>query len=1376
MDLDHVQSSPSDPSLFTILYADVYDPEFTKFRRYLDSLADEHGLQYSIRYRPPVAEAAGTPTLAIAGYGVELALKSTDYIVIDDRDLGAGDDDGAPSGQTVFKANLGEGLFGDEVPSVDPVTQTDLPGLSLATSQFVLKSDDPLKALVAVAQDFPKYQRKISKIEANTTLNGAYQRNAAVVLNDRVRVWLNNQPVPPHKMNPFNLIRLMRRERDTLASLATIGVSSKKAVDLLTDFASTASEFGSEFSAPTGVFDIRDKSEDGSIVLWLNDLENDQRYRDWSPSLYTLLQPTMYGQFHQIRRNMVNSLFVLDLSTPKSLEVISIELANFIQRLVPFRFGVLPLIRSDDGQDARMAMLWKHLVSRHGIKGGLDFLKRTLINIVQGGQDISTASRNSFDSTMQSPKLKNTEIPELTYDEILAADSTYRTWLKSVRAMAEDIGISGPSHFINGKYFAWNEDHGQQLMAEVPRQTDFLAVRLQDADLSDDVDVYEYLLTLPSVYARRNPYIFVSDESPLKAVDIVQGLTKPFVDRVSYISAGDSQAWTMTMILIADFDSKDGLDMALESLKALELEQDSTRLAFVQNGESSKEVLSSLGNFVRQSSIDGKVLPLGFWKDLLQSIADGQSFVDSFTSSANRHPEVAMIGFEGSLGREKEADRARHEFLREIVKAKEGEVLIVANGRVVGPIEKSFDAGDFKLLANYEMNLRGNKIRKLLQNAQIEQSASNLLKVSSVLLKAAQQLDQGLYDINQAEITRDRTFEKLDASDVGFTANPKVYAGDDQTLFRFSAVLDPTSELTQRWAPILLALSKLENVKVDIVLQPTFLLSEAPIKRFYRYVVEPELSFDANGDIVPPTAYFAGIPEETLLTLGVDANPAWVVTSKVCTYDLDNLKLSSLTGSARATGVQAEFELQHILIEGFARDLTQKTPPKGAQFILGTKSQPHVADTLVMANMGYFQLKANPGVWDMVLRPGRTHQVFSIESIGSEGWVIGEGVKNDKRDVVIANFEGLVLYPRLVRNPGMEHANIQDEYTPESGGLWDSIKNTFKGFTHTGGKIPAKKKAEINIFSVASGHLYERFLSIMILSVIKNTESRVKFWFIENFLSPSFKDFIPHMAEKYDFDYELVTYNWPHWLRAQTEKQRIIWAYKILFLDVLFPLDLDKVIFVDADQIVRTDMKELVDLDLHGAPYGYTPMCNDRTEMEGFRFWNQGYWKDHLGEKPYHISALYVVDLVRFRQMLAGDRLRNHYQQLSRDPGSLANLDQDLPNNMQHEVPIFSLPQEWLWCETWCGDEGLTKAKTIDLCNNPLTKEPKLDRARRQIKEWESLDNEATAFAKQVNAEIKAARPQKQQDGKTQPVDTFHGQKQQQQRSAEEIHASKDEL
>ena len=53
------------------------------------------------------------------------------------------------------------------------------------------------------------------------------------------------------------------------------------------------------------------------------------------------------------------------------------------------------------------------------------------------------------------------------------------------------------------------------------------------------------------------------------------------------------------------------------------------------------------------------------------------------------------------------------------------------------------------------------------------------------------------------------------------------------------------------------------------------------------------------------------------------------------------------------------------------------------------------------------------------------------------------------------------------------------------------------------------------------------------------------------------------------------------------------------------------------------------------------------------------------------------------------------------DPNSLSNLDQDLPNNMIHQVRIKSLPQEWLWCETWCDDASKQYAKTIDLVSGP---------------------------------------------------------------------------
>lgn len=83
---------------------------------------------------------------------------------------------------------------------------------------------------------------------------------------------------------------------------------------------------------------------------------------------------------------------------------------------------------------------------------------------------------------------------------------------------------------------------------------------------------------------------------------------------------------------------------------------------------------------------------------------------------------------------------------------------------------------------------------------------------------------------------------------------------------------------------------------------------------------------------------------------------------------------------------------------------------------------------------------------------------------------------------------------------------------------------------------------------------------------------------------------------------------------------------------MLFPLEVDRVIFVDSDQvisecnidfwdrsglnlaflsvqqIVRTDLKALVDLDMEGAPYAYPPMCNDRNETKVFSFFFFPLW------------------------------------------------------------------------------------------------------------------------------------------------------------------------
>ena len=71
----------------------------------------------------------------------------------------------------------------------------------------------------------------------------------------------------------------------------------------------------------------------------------------------------------------------------------------------------------------------------------------------------------------------------------------------------------------------------------------------------------------------------------------------------------------------------------------------------------------------------------------------------------------------------------------------------------------------------------------------------------------------------------------------------------------------------------------------------------------------------------------------------------------------------------------------------------------------------------------------------------------------------------------------------------------------------------------TGGRVEGDV---INIFTIASGHMYERLQKIMMLSVIKQTSSKVKFWLIKNYMSPQMRQFMPHMAKHYGFEVRLA--------------------------------------------------------------------------------------------------------------------------------------------------------------------------------------------------------------------------------------------------------------
>ncbi|KAI7860003.1 UDP-glucose:glycoprotein glucosyltransferase-domain-containing protein [Circinella umbellata] len=1303
---------------------DLTSDIFKSFHQVLTSRIEKENQQendllaYIIRYIPPLSDTCQQHPLVLTGYGVEMALKKTDYLVIDDRDQ---QQQGSVKGKlTNFGKKISQTLFDDNAPpKIEPLTPQEIQDLGLKATQFITKSNNPLSTLVQLSQDFPQHGRRISDISLDSDLSSEILENRRSFSSDN-SMWLNGVLLDETEVDPFSLVRALESEQKLIESFEPLNINSSKAIDIMTHSALSKMETSQtkQGGEPTDVYDVR-----SDLVLWWNNLEKDKRYKSWSKSLMDMLKPVYPGQLRAIRRNVYNVVMVEDLSNRDGLKRIAEQVVEMVKHNTPIRFGVVPIVADSKSPATAVAVALNNLYHTKGKKDGLAFLTKLLELLEASGSNQASMSM----------------IEEAYGSSLSTLIEEKKEYIESAQTFLSRFGIgyTEPVMFLNGKLFEHDEQMPwtRVLMTGLQEQTQLIARGIYFATIDDDDDVYEHLLSQPYVSVSRNPYITVSESHPLRMINLSEDYENSDIIYITGPGSSKEKQIDTDLWIVNDFDSLSGLELASQALSFLE-QNENVRLALIHNGDTTiskdttistvlyREIASGNKNikeFVDQAILSRNEILSGN-PEQIKVFAPGSPIVESTANALVQKQASVLTG----LGLETDFGG------------------IIINGRIVGPLASgdTFTKDDIVSLFRYENEHRIQPIKEALLESVPEQEITQPL--SDIITRITLIIENDKASVQQNIFTGDRPTIRQRPYTLRNGEYTKITIGDRQTAFaQIGVVLDPLSETAQKWSALLETLAQMDDIYIEVHLNPVFKLNEIPLKRFYRYVFDREIQFDSTtGNLATPMAYFADLPaEDTLYTLGVDTIKAWHVTVKEANVDLDNIQLGD-----DVDHVSAVYELERILIEGHCVDAANRSPPRGLQFVLGTSTTAAMTDTIVMANLGYFQLKAQPGIWDLRLREGRSSEVYHIDSIGTEGkWEsAADNKKDDKqRQIALTSFEGLTVFPQVRKNPGMESEDVlaepsKDGLAPGSEqGIWSSVKKLFGGNQEEGAiekQQEKRKQADINIFSVASGQLYERFMSIMIASVMEHTNSTVKFWFIENFLSPSFKDFVPHMAREYNFDYEMITYKWPSWLRAQKEKQRTIWGYKILFLDVLFPLDLDKVIFVDADQIVRTDLQTLVDLDLHGAPYGYTPFCTDRTEMDGFRFWNQGYWKDHLRGKPYHISALYVIDLVQFRKMAAGDRLRAQYQQLSADPNSLANLDQDLPNNMQHIVPIYSLPQDWLWCETWCSDESLKTAKTIDLCNNPLTKEPKLDRARRQVPEWEGYDQQVDKLRKRVSS------------------------------------------
>ncbi|OAD52233.1 UDP-glucose:glycoprotein glucosyltransferase [Eufriesea mexicana] len=1339
--VDHRYHVSQHPEKIIILYGQVGTPKFSDFHNKLKTLARTSGINYILRH---YLKDRTNKHVRLSGYGVELQMKSTEYKATDDSDI---KDNAGKNSETIndsmeeihginfviLKAHVSLFIFilfsittikFDYFRNLYPDKQLELDKLQthlLETSQEIgaLKvwqfqelshqaaerimnspTNEAINVLTDISQNFPIQAKSLIKTKVNSEMKKEMKLNQAMF-----SASLNIQPTETalfinglfFDLEAVDVLSLLESLRSELRVMESLRFNNKEISTLLTLDLSTNTD-KQEFA-----MDIRD-----SAIIWVNDIEHDAAYARWSSSLTELLRPTFPGMIRNIRKNLYNLVLIIDPLSGESIPLITLAQSLYLHS-APLRVGFVFVTNYDTAvtglTDASVAInnAYHYFAESKGSEHALQFLI-DLGNYVGSEKMDVEDIKKAIKLQDSSANINYILGEESEYDvgRHLASDFVKRSGFKKFpQALLNGVPLS--SDQLNSNSFE------EAVLSTIMSQTPALQKAVYRGEITEEDDVVDYIMNQPNVMPRLNERIL----KPEKHTWLNLIGTIPNDEDYNKWSPQDFSTWLMSILryiyvprrtnihhlytfwVVTDLNDSAGRQLLCEALEYIESNAD-VRITVIVNPHVDT---NDADNTIDINQIVLAVLhsfPIEKAMRLIRNIIK--------EDIANVSDKIDMTGFtEEDITEQSKILLSMHRrYVKTVLNLEKGVRAIVCNGRLIGPLDdgEEFTSEDFSLLERFSQSTYDDKLFKklikgeLLENDEYEKNEVTddmIMKITSLLASHPQ--------------TRNRFHVPFYGDDYRQVAIKIPTPNPNEVAFNLIAIVDPVSRGAQKLGPILKTLQQSLNCNVKVFLNCLDKNSDMPLKSFYRFVFEPELKFSSDGRVNGAVAKFTKLPSSSLLTQYIHAPE------------------------------NCEFELEYLLLEGHCFEAVIGNPPRGLQITLGTEKHPLMVDTIVMANLGYFQLKANPGEWILRLRQGRSAEIYDFTTISGQD-VLQNG--NDVK-VLISSLRSHVLKVKVSKKPDKVGMDLLSE-DDKSSGLWNSISRTF-----TTADDSDDQDEKLNIFSLASGHLYERFLKIMMLSVIKHTKSPVKFWFLKNYLSPTLKDFLPYMAKEYGFEFELVQYKWPRWLHQQTEKQRTIWGYKILFLDVLFPLNVKKIIFVDADQVVRADLKELATMDLGGAPYAYTPFCNSRKEMDGFRFWKQGYWRNHLQGRAYHISALYVVDLKRFRRIAAGDRLRGQYQALSQDPNSLANLDQDLPNNMIHQVAIKTLPQEWLWCETWCDDASKKYAKTIDLCNNPMTKEAKLQAAVRILPEWIGYDEEIKAL--QLKLENENGQTEKKANG-----------------------------
>ncbi|XP_028293284.1 UDP-glucose:glycoprotein glucosyltransferase 1 isoform X2 [Gouania willdenowi] len=1082
---DHIYAGSRPDSPVVIVYAELGTLDFYDLHQVVSFKASEGSVTYVLRHY----QANPSPKkVHLSGYGVELAIKNQEYKAKDDTQV-----QGAEVNSTVIGGNdpvdeVQGFLFGklktkypelkeqlkelrkhlvESTNEMAPLKVWQMQDLSFQTAARILAAPpaEALNVMRDLSQNFPTKARSITKTAVSAKIrqeiseNQKYFKGTLGLQPGDSALFINGLHIDLDTQDIFSVFEVLRSEARVMEGLHSLLIETPFIHDIL--------KLNVQPSDSDYAVDIRSPA-----ISWINNLETDHRYSSWPYNVQELLRPTFPGVIRQIRKNFHNLVILLDPTQENSVELLSVA-EMFYANNIPLRIGLVFIVSDDDDvdgmQDTGVALVraYNYIMDEVDSQSAFEAVMAMFNRAPIGG-------RLSVGDVV---KVLEKRFPYVEVSSILGADSSYDNNRKEARAYYEQTGMGPlPVVMYNGIPYQREQLDPDELetvtMQKILETTSFYQRAVYLGELVSDQDVVDFIMTQPNVVPRINPRVLSTSRSYLDLSDTNNYFVDDYArfstlntrekntavaNSINYMTKKDDGIIRpVTFWVIGDFDKPSGRQLLYDAIRHMK-SSNNVRLGTINNpsdavsAETSRVARAIWAAMQTQTSNNAKNFITKLSKEETASALQGGADVGEFAvggmdlslfKSAYEGPKVDFL-------------LSHAAFCRDVLKLKKGQRAVISNGRLIGPLEEEevFNQGDFLLLENIILKTSGERIKSKVQQFGLEEDRASdlLMKVDALLSsqpKGDARVEYGFADDHHSAV--------------------KLRPKEGNMYFDVVAVVDPVTREAQKLAPLLLVLKELVNVNLRVFMNCQSKLSEMPLKSFYRYVLEPEVKFQSDGSFSPgPMAKFMDMPQTPLFTLNLNTPESWMVESVNTRYDLDNIYLEEVENL-----VAAEYELEHLLLEGHCFDVSSGQPPRGLQFTLGTASEPVIVDTIVMANLGYFQLKANPGAWILKLRRGRSDEIYKVYS--HEG--TDSPVDSDDIVVVLNNFKTRVIKVKVQKKPDKVNEELLSDGSEENdSGFWNTLTRGF-----TGGVKPEETKQEkddvINIFSLASGHLYERFI------------------------------------------------------------------------------------------------------------------------------------------------------------------------------------------------------------------------------------------------------------------------------------------------------------